>query len=79
VRIGDWALLFGLLVNAVAVIIGMRSITKKVDVGQNLVNGRMTQLIEEVRASGIAKGRKDEKDEQELKHANTTSAIEKQS
>lgn len=62
---GDWVLLIGLIVNAIAIYDGMRHISKKQDINHDLVNGRMSQLIDEVRASGIVKGRKDERDERE--------------
>ncbi len=53
---GDWALLIGLLANAAAIVYSMRRLGKKVAESHDLVNGRMTQLIEEVRAAGVAQG-----------------------
>lgn len=64
---GDWirdgVLLVGLLANAAAVLFGMWRIDKKQDRNRDLVNGRMTELLETVEKAGIAKGLKQGQDE----------------
>lgn len=64
---GDWifdgALLVGLLANAGAILFGMRRIDKKQDRNRDLVNGRVSELIEEVRTAAIAKGLQQGRDE----------------
>ncbi|MDB5612079.1 MAG: hypothetical protein JWP25_8979 [Bradyrhizobium sp.] len=60
---GEWVLLVGLLAHAVAFYFSVRGINKRQDADHELLDGRTTQLIEEVRAAAVAKGRKQGRDE----------------
>ena len=52
----DWALLIGLLVNAVAVFAGMMIISRRVREVHDATNGLTEKLVAEVRQASLAAG-----------------------